>query len=266
MADPNPESWFQRAQAVWTDPRSASFAVCAVILGTYWILSSVTLVVDMTRRCRANKFQPEKWPDFAMLTDVIGHVLLQQVLLIVPTFYFLGPTIMSTFFSLTPELPSFQRVIFDIVSFIIGAEVWFYYTHRLFHHPALYGPIHKWCVGGGCPGRGSSSRAFLFVCLSALGHSCGTCSPYKEMEASIGVNVVCPFGLTQAPQVQGAFRLLRVVLPSLGNARSRWHPVFWPNDCWHSHHHSTRYCVFGHDGNCNSSRRIRRSWRQSASP
>lgn len=134
------------AQTVWTDPRSASFAICAAILGTYWILSSITLVVDVTRRCRANKFQPEKWPDYVMLTDVIGHVLLQQAFLIVPTFYFLGPTIMSTFFSLSPELPSFQRLLFDLVSFVIGAEVWFYYTHRLFHHPSLYGPIHKWCV------------------------------------------------------------------------------------------------------------------------
>lgn len=137
------ETWFDWAQAIWTHPHNASMALCAIILGTYWSLSSCLLVVDLLKKWRFQKFQPDKVPNAEMLLDIVGNVLFQQVFLIIPVFYF-GSTVITSFFSLSPELPSISRIFVDILCFIIGAEVWFYYTHRLFHHKHLYGRFHKW--------------------------------------------------------------------------------------------------------------------------
>lgn len=41
------------------------------------------------------------------------------------------------------ELPTFQWVLFELIVFILVEEFFFYYSHRLLHHPRIYRHIHK---------------------------------------------------------------------------------------------------------------------------
>ncbi|VDI64835.1 methylsterol monooxygenase [Mytilus galloprovincialis] len=41
------------------------------------------------------------------------------------------------------DLPSFTRVVIDIIMFSLVEEFGFYYSHRLMHHPIVYKYIHK---------------------------------------------------------------------------------------------------------------------------
>jgi len=43
----------------------------------------------------------------------------------------------------TITLPTFSRVLVELVVFILIEEFGFYYSHRLFHHRRLYKYIHK---------------------------------------------------------------------------------------------------------------------------
>ncbi|PRD21362.1 UNVERIFIED_CONTAM: Fatty acid hydroxylase domain-containing protein 2 [Trichonephila clavipes] len=40
-------------------------------------------------------------------------------------------------------LPSFQRLLFEIIIHTIMNETLFYYTHRIMHHPSIYKYVHK---------------------------------------------------------------------------------------------------------------------------
>ncbi|EJD45378.1 hypothetical protein AURDEDRAFT_114179 [Auricularia subglabra TFB-10046 SS5] len=46
-------------------------------------------------------------------------------------------------YSFSPRLPGLGEIIRDVILCALIREVLFYYSHRLFHHRAIYAPIHK---------------------------------------------------------------------------------------------------------------------------
>ncbi|XP_006815583.1 fatty acid hydroxylase domain-containing protein 2-like [Saccoglossus kowalevskii] len=41
------------------------------------------------------------------------------------------------------DVPTLPRILFDLIAAIICEEIFFYYSHRLFHHPYIYKRVHK---------------------------------------------------------------------------------------------------------------------------
>jgi len=43
----------------------------------------------------------------------------------------------------SPEMPTFYRIVKDLIAFFLLRESLYYYVHRLLHHPKIYKYIHK---------------------------------------------------------------------------------------------------------------------------
>ncbi|KAM3601925.1 uncharacterized protein V6R79_021370 [Siganus canaliculatus] len=115
---------------------------------TFWGLNALLLMVDTTgapsfitryriQTDKNNPVDPEK------LRHAVKTVLFNQV-------FISGPMVVICYFLVSwrgnpcgPELPTFHWALVELTVFSILEEVFFYYSHRLFHHPSLYKFYHK---------------------------------------------------------------------------------------------------------------------------
>lgn len=121
---------------------------------TYWLYGSMLFVVDLyhwptlIHKGRFQKNRPYKAegsgfnPSFSCLCK---NVLINQFLVIFP-----GLLALQYFFSqlglgiyISCDLPPISEVVLQLLAAPVLVEIGFYYSHRLLHHPLLYGPIHK---------------------------------------------------------------------------------------------------------------------------
>ncbi|XP_002737756.1 fatty acid hydroxylase domain-containing protein 2-like [Saccoglossus kowalevskii] len=122
-----------------------------VINITYWTVGLLLLSIDLTRKPAflwKYKVQPDK--NAPLDPSVLPGVFRTTIFNMVVVFY-----LCSVFFykagqwrgysssCSVEDVPTIPRILFDLIVAVVGEEVVFYYTHRLFHHPYLYKRFHK---------------------------------------------------------------------------------------------------------------------------
>lgn len=89
------------------------------------------------------KVQDEKQVELPQFLKTLRRVLFNQFIIGIP--FSIGVYYMMALrgCEMGGELPTFTWVMLEIIVHTLVEEVFFYYTHRLFHHPKLYRHIHK---------------------------------------------------------------------------------------------------------------------------
>jgi len=113
---------------------------------TYWLLGTLFLVLDfvpaIARRMHPIKIQPSRKVTLNAVFKCVRRVFVLHF-----TVNLVGGLVsiplMKPFIRVDPELPGLVEFLSTLPVYILGAEVWFYYGHRLLHHPKLYPHCHK---------------------------------------------------------------------------------------------------------------------------
>ncbi|KAL2094778.1 hypothetical protein ACEWY4_009497 [Coilia grayii] len=119
-----------------------------VPVASFWLLNGLLMVADFTGkpsfitryRIQLDKNNPV---DPARLREAVGVVVWNQVFVSAPLVVGTYLLMTATGEPLHPQLPTFHWVLFELSLCGLLEEVLFYYSHRLFHHPALYKHFHK---------------------------------------------------------------------------------------------------------------------------
>lgn len=114
----------------------------------FWAFNIILMVFDVSGKpsiITRYKIQTDKNKpiDTVKLRHAILTVLFNQAFLSVPMVLVMYPVMQWRGNPCGTELPTFQWVLLELSIFGLVEEILFYYSHRLFHHPALYKHIHK---------------------------------------------------------------------------------------------------------------------------
>ncbi|KAF2881730.1 hypothetical protein ILUMI_24427 [Ignelater luminosus] len=141
--------WNTLLDVVEEDPITLwAYVPIAVIVCVYWSVGMVFTLLDIFNRPLAimkYKVQPgmNEPVDTESLLKVIGLVLFNQFVVSLPFGILAYKAMRWRGYPSFRELPTFHWVLFELVVFIIVAEIEFYYAHRLLHSKHLYKYIHK---------------------------------------------------------------------------------------------------------------------------
>ncbi|CAN0347814.1 fatty acid hydroxylase domain-containing protein 2 [Lampetra fluviatilis] len=126
------------------------FVFCSMVVptGMFWLFNALLMCVDVTGwpafflryKIQADKNVPV---DPAKLRNAIFTVLANQLFISFPMVLIAYVISLWRGGTCGPELPTFHWVLLELLVFGLIEEVMFYYSHRLFHHPALYKRFHK---------------------------------------------------------------------------------------------------------------------------
>jgi len=126
--------------------RQICFVVCTFVLleavfwGTNGLLFGVVYRVPWFQRYKIPHKQPP--PDKKMVRECLRDIMLNHFLLRPPVLWLLFPYIAARN-SMEAPLPSGATVVWQIVACMLIDDTFFYWSHRLLHHPRIYKYIHK---------------------------------------------------------------------------------------------------------------------------
>ena len=113
-------------------------AAVALFMAVYLSHGLLWLCVELYPRAHRYKLQPQQRVDFARVPAVIAGALAKLLLLGGP--YVL---LLSRVVRMHGPLPPYSTRLYLLAGHILCNEVLFYYSHRAFHHRALYRRFHK---------------------------------------------------------------------------------------------------------------------------
>ncbi|EGT59629.1 hypothetical protein CAEBREN_14557 [Caenorhabditis brenneri] len=117
----------------------------AVAALSFWSYNFFFIILDVTdpKWIQKYKIQDEKKPPLSKYKDIFKVIIPNQLIVtpIVTTIWFYIAKWWGMDFG--PEIPSTWILLRNFVICMSMDEIFFYYTHRLFHHPRIYKYIHK---------------------------------------------------------------------------------------------------------------------------
>lgn len=143
-------------EAFWSRAVSSASPATIELVGTlsvqllfFWLPSATYLALDSIAPKLSDRYkiQPApKQPSRQEIWRCVGVVLRNQALTAIikvaelSLLHWLG---IGSLYRLDKKLPTPTEFVRDFLLCVIGAEVIFYYSHRLLHHPRIYSRIHK---------------------------------------------------------------------------------------------------------------------------
>eukprot|EP01006_Ploeotia_vitrea_P027875 TRINITY_DN60661_c0_g1_i1.p1 TRINITY_DN60661_c0_g1~~TRINITY_DN60661_c0_g1_i1.p1 ORF type:complete len:279 (-),score=19.02 TRINITY_DN60661_c0_g1_i1:93-902(-) len=115
------------------------------LLGTlifFWLHNLLLWIAGPTV-LKIYKVQPNKQAPPELVQDCIKHDIFGQGILPLPAFYYLLWWTIGARYDYSTQVPGALTWIGYIVLYHILFDAWFYWAHRLAHHPKLYKHVHK---------------------------------------------------------------------------------------------------------------------------
>nr|XP_002129861.1 fatty acid hydroxylase domain-containing protein 2-like [Ciona intestinalis] len=114
----------------------------------FWILNAFFVYVDLTAKpsfVKKFKIQPDKnFPvEWKMVKKCISVVNKNQLISTVMILLLYPATKRFGMTYLVEDLPTFSKLLQQLILFVVLQEIGFYYLHRMMHYPLLYKRIHK---------------------------------------------------------------------------------------------------------------------------
>ncbi|GIY61991.1 fatty acid hydroxylase domain-containing protein 2 [Caerostris darwini] len=146
------EAWFSLYKLVNGNEMVLNvFIPLIIMLTVYWSVSAFFTLVDSTGKPHfIIKFKiPDptetKYPRITetRFREVAAQVFFNQTVVAIPVIYCCYALKSYTGYDRAIKLPKPHIFVFNFIAQILAEEVFFYYSHRILHHPLLYKPFHK---------------------------------------------------------------------------------------------------------------------------
>jgi methylsterol monooxygenase len=167
------------------------------------------------------KIQPGKNEplDMDRFREGVRVVLFNQLCVAFPIQVMCYPLFVWRGMSTTLPLPSFWYFVAEIVAFVLVEELFFYYTHRLFHTKAFYGRFHKKHHEWTAP----------------IGIACIYAHPLEHILSNMLPVMLGPFLLGSHLATSWVWQTIAVITTI--NTHSGYHLPFMPSPEAHDYHH-----------------------------
>ncbi|XP_065342993.1 fatty acid hydroxylase domain-containing protein 2-like [Cloeon dipterum] len=130
------------------DETTYIYGLTFVTMAIYWGLGFGYILMDLSKWpkfLQKYKIRPGTNEPFDVSKFIRGVLqsLFNQIVVGIPVAYFAYKLMLWRGMPPIRVLPTFQRLLFDLLAFVLTAEFNFYYSHRMLHHKSVYKYFHK---------------------------------------------------------------------------------------------------------------------------